>query len=913
VEVKRAGVEGCLFLIIFTVLIPSYGLNAWAAAGVAVETLSPPKAVRPGEVVTHVFSVKNTGTSVDRYNLEVEAPPGWTIINVPPATGDLNPGEEERVFVTVIAPSTALAGSYSLVLKAASQTDPTVTDSATAIIEVLQMAAVELLAPPGKRADPGTTVSYTFTIINGGNVIDSFAVTARSSRGYPVELQPELIELFPGEQGKVFVTLYIPVGAEPGMDRLTVEAVSSVSPEVKASAMVITEILPPPPQAVGGTLFLEVPAYLRASLLGDLAERRISLPLDFSTRGEYKGLMFSLRANVADLLAMEEKRVALGLGTRGRESLLLEWSKEFSRVSISFPPLALSLRSQSEGTVCEASLALRAGLAGLGAKFGWSEWEGVRDQALSSSLRLDLDPLHFWLSSYRFGPNFPANPDKMGLSLSLSALLGPASLSFFSGFSRNNVEEDPTLPTISTLSNRANFLLALPGLPSLDLHFEDERRSGDALTPTREHRTQLSFRLAYFDYPFSISLYGSLGRQADYFAGTEYELSSFGSYLGFMTEEFTGVLALLLEGKKDAKAGSIIEATSKIDLALTLWGFILHSSLELAHPLRIYTEVSKHITKDIKIVFRQEIKEGEVTEGVELAAGFYLPIPFILVKGRIEGHVFIDGNGNGLLDPGEPGVPELILSLDRLLARTDEEGFYRFPPVYPGSYELNLAELPPGLVPGIPLPLKISLEAGQVLVVDIPLQRVGLIYGIVFHDLNRSGTLDRGEGGLAGVRLLLTGPVSQEGRSGPDGRFAFTVPVGEYLVRVDEATLPERFELTTPGEVAVRIKEAGEQIYIEFGAAERPRPIRFAPIASFTFSPEKPHPGEVVTFDGSASYDPDGFIVRWEWDFTGDGLTDAEGVVATWAFAQPGSYPVKLTVTDNDGFKGFVVKEVPVQ
>jgi len=55
--------------------------------------------------------------------------------------------------------------------------------------------------------------------------------------------------------------------------------------------------------------------------------------------------------------------------------------------------------------------------------------------------------------------------------------------------------------------------------------------------------------------------------------------------------------------------------------------------------------------------------------------------------------------------------------------------------------------------------------------------------------------------------------------------------------------------------------------------------------------------GAAVTFDGTASTDPDGTIVSWNWDF-GDGNTGT-GPTPTNTYASDGSYIVKLTVTDD--------------
>ncbi len=72
------------------------------------------------------------------------------------------------------------------------------------------------------------------------------------------------------------------------------------------------------------------------------------------------------------------------------------------------------------------------------------------------------------------------------------------------------------------------------------------------------------------------------------------------------------------------------------------------------------------------------------------------------------------------------------------------------------------------------------------------------------------------------------------------------------------------------------------------------------PRAKFTYSTTFPVTGENVTFNASSSYDPDGIIVSYDWDF-GDG-SYGTGVVTTHAYVAEGSYTVSLQVIDNDGF-----------
>ncbi|MDY7083228.1 MAG: PKD domain-containing protein, partial [Halobacteria archaeon] len=81
----------------------------------------------------------------------------------------------------------------------------------------------------------------------------------------------------------------------------------------------------------------------------------------------------------------------------------------------------------------------------------------------------------------------------------------------------------------------------------------------------------------------------------------------------------------------------------------------------------------------------------------------------------------------------------------------------------------------------------------------------------------------------------------------------------------------------------------------------------YKPIASFTHSP-----GDRGTFDGSGSRDSDGRIMRYEWDFNGDGDIETTGKSVSVTYSNPGSPTVTLTVTDDDGATDSVTKTIEV-
>ena len=82
------------------------------------------------------------------------------------------------------------------------------------------------------------------------------------------------------------------------------------------------------------------------------------------------------------------------------------------------------------------------------------------------------------------------------------------------------------------------------------------------------------------------------------------------------------------------------------------------------------------------------------------------------------------------------------------------------------------------------------------------------------------------------------------------------------------------------------------------------------PVSSFTFTSGTILTSSQARFDGTSSYDPDGFIVGYAWNF-GDGSTGS-GATPTHAYSIAGTYSVKLNVTDNSGSTNLSTQTVVI-
>lgn len=94
------------------------------------------------------------------------------------------------------------------------------------------------------------------------------------------------------------------------------------------------------------------------------------------------------------------------------------------------------------------------------------------------------------------------------------------------------------------------------------------------------------------------------------------------------------------------------------------------------------------------------------------------------------------------------------------------------------------------------------------------------------------------------------------------------------------------------------------------GTAAKNIAVSDPPVARFFMTPEVGVAPLRVHFDASESYDPDGKILSYSWDF-GDN-TSARGLTQDHTYGEAGEYTVTLEVVDNHGLNALAVRTLQV-
>lgn len=206
--------------------------------------------------------------------------------------------------------------------------------------------------------------------------------------------------------------------------------------------------------------------------------------------------------------------------------------------------------------------------------------------------------------------------------------------------------------------------------------------------------------------------------------------------------------------------------------------------------------------------------------------------------GTLQVGSFEDTNGNGVRDPGEPGIPACPFGLasptgDQASITTGADGAAVRPDSVFGTWQVGQGPCT-GFIPTTATSGPVVVPPGGTGSFNVGNVRPATVSGLVFIDANRNGRRDGGEAINPGVVVRLTGtdgrgrPVSLETVTGTDGRYTFGgLQPGNYRVTV---VTPSGVELTTPGSVSdIVVVSGGARRDVDFGVATPVPPTTITP------------------------------------------------------------------------------------
>jgi len=188
----------------------------WASCGfVCTEIICPPPAtVRPGDVITLPFCIRNCASLTDTYTYEIINNNGWC----PPVNGTVSVPAGDRICVpiTCVVPADAPCGQAKSIIFVVHSSSGQAWTCETVLYVDCPPPCVQLVCPPQTSVTRGNTATLTFCVLNCGQRTETYTYVINNNNGWCPPVTGTLT-LAPGQTICVSDTCLVPPDAECGL------------------------------------------------------------------------------------------------------------------------------------------------------------------------------------------------------------------------------------------------------------------------------------------------------------------------------------------------------------------------------------------------------------------------------------------------------------------------------------------------------------------------------------------------------------------------------------------------------------------------------------------------------------------------------------------------------------------------
>lgn len=872
---KRAGnpTGPLLFLLVATVVF-IFPLPLAASAerqlftpGIYV-TLPPDQETEAEGVVTYIFRLENLRDETVTLQVRAVSSQGWPLLG---STEELTlaPATEDYLVYSLITPATVVAGAKDQLDLILSENDREEVFTVQTVVKTVRLLHWE--PRPLLRAKAGEELFFPVRLRNLGTTIERLELEIQSDKGWPVSANSTRDAIFPGQEGEVLISCYIPEAVPEGTLGEIVLRLRDAEPEIPELKL---KILVNEAQLSQGDQELTLPLNTTVNFNYRPPSQSSPLPwhLAWRTRGNlftdtHFDLFFSSAPNAlapaTTFMGVTGEKWALRLGALGHN-----WNGPVP------PPTYSSFLYFQDQRSLPWSLWLGPPTQGATPRW-WGtgihfrqpdlhltymqnlEPDRYFQHALTATYQIYASPLYGWklttesalglgestpltqggfvlsyrdenreyLSQYKLGTDFYDRTafNEFGLA---AYLYPPGELTLTTGYTWR---EETSPANLYLLSNKVWSELTLGNYRfgyAYTVRSDGEIKELKAGTTLRYPRSSLSFSMNYSLEELSnerqaLMLSGNYRRRFTtdnyletlfketftYSQGQRESLPEFGLRWRYMDSNKPWNCFGLIQWDLSAKPFSQISAFQA--------GLGTQTAAGTAWQVYAQHFIEENIPR-YSLIFRLEHHDL-----------YFLPSPW----SGIHGKAFVDLNRNGIYDPGEPGLAGLPVLLNGSQATiSKEDGSWEIPFTGAGRQTLDFPALHQNYYT-LETKKEIFTERNKSVSVLVPYLPPTEIQGRIFLDTNQNNSFDAGEQGLAGPVIAIFDRNHQliiEKSTTSHGAFFFTLLPGEYLLELKEESLagnyllpqPLPFKVTTDSPLELSVAVTPVTKGIEFSSEE---------------------------------------------------------------------------------------------